>query len=69
MKNQHIILDNGSGILKAGFSGDSQPSVKMPNVIGYPSGMSAISSMELKDVYFGEDAIKNESKLKMAYPV
>ena len=41
----------------------------MPNVIGYPSGMSAISSMEMKNVYFGEDAIKNESKLRMAYPV
>ena len=32
---KHIIIDNGSGTLKAGFVGDDKP-LKIPAVVGRP---------------------------------
>ena len=29
-EEKNIVIDNGSGVIKAGFSGDNQPSVKFP---------------------------------------
>lgn len=31
-----IVIDNGSGVIKAGFSGDNQPSIKFPSIVGVP---------------------------------
>jgi actin-related protein len=31
-----IVIDNASGVIKAGFSADNQPTVKFPSIIGYP---------------------------------
>ena len=31
-----IVIDNGSGVLKAGFAGDDAPRVLCPTVIGTP---------------------------------
>ena len=36
MSDQAIVIDNGSGAIKAGFSGDNQPNVKFPSVVGRP---------------------------------
>jgi actin-related protein len=33
---QAIVIDNGSGVIKAGISGENAPSVKFPSIIGYP---------------------------------
>ena len=34
MENNTTIIDNGTGLLKAGFSGEEQPSVIIHNIIG-----------------------------------
>ena len=31
-----VVVDNGSGVLKAGFAGDDKPKVCMPSVVGRP---------------------------------
>ena len=31
-----VVIDNGTGNLKAGFSGEDAPSVCFPAVVGYP---------------------------------
>jgi actin-related protein len=31
-----IIIDNGSGMCKAGFSGNDAPNTSFPAVVGYP---------------------------------
>ena len=36
MSDQSIVIDNGSGVIKAGFSGENQPSVKFPSIVGVP---------------------------------
>ena len=33
---QGIVIDNGSGSIKAGFSADDGPRVMFPTVVGYP---------------------------------
>jgi len=35
---QALILDNGSGFMKAGFAGDDEPRSVFPSVIGYQPG-------------------------------
>ena len=34
--NQPIVIDNGSGMIKAGFAGDPVPKVNFPNYVGRP---------------------------------
>ena len=33
---KHIVIDNGSGTIKAGFAGDNVPFIKFPAIIGRP---------------------------------
>jgi len=39
---QNIVIDNGSGVIKAGMSGENQPSVKFPSIVGKPKGQGII---------------------------
>jgi len=36
------IIDNGSGMMKAGIAGDDAPSVVFPSVVGVPKQASAM---------------------------
>ena len=35
-ENKAIILDNGSESIKVGYSGDNEPNIKFPNIVGIP---------------------------------
>ena len=64
--NPHIIIDNGSGYFKAGFSGDEGPKLVFPSCVGYPKYASDLN----KDEFFvGEDAISKRGVLKLNYPI
>ena len=49
-----VIIDNGSSIIKAGFSGDEAPTATIPTVIGHNRNPNA---GDLKPRYFGQEAI------------
>merc|ERR1712205_223476 len=53
-----IVVDNGSGMMKAGCSGEDAPKVTFSSVVGYPKGKSALVGTE-KDFYVGEEAQQN----------
>ena len=36
MPEKNIVIDNGSGIIKAGFAGENQPPIKFPSIVGVP---------------------------------
>jgi actin-related protein len=36
MPEKNIVLDNGSGFIKAGFAGENLPSIEFPTIIGFP---------------------------------
>ena len=35
-----VVIDNGSGVLKAGFAGENVPKTVFPSIIGRPWGVS-----------------------------
>jgi len=42
-EDKTIIIDNGSGMIKAGFSGEEAPKAVFPTIIGRPKQSMAIS--------------------------
>lgn len=51
---QPLVVDNGTGMVKAGFAGDDAPRAVFPSKIGRPRDAGVIVGMEQKDVYIGD---------------
>lgn len=51
--NVPIIVDNGSGFVKAGMAEDDAPRCCIPTVIGKPKQPGMMVGMDQKDSYFG----------------
>lgn len=49
--NEAIVIDNGSGTCKAGFSDDHAPTVVVPSIVVYPKLKTGN-----KDYYIGNEA-------------
>ena len=69
-----IIIDIGSGIIKAGISGQESPKTIFPNYIGEPKYSKVLrsfskSNQEMKEQYIGKDCSKYLGILKLRYPV
>merc|ERR1712227_878714 len=50
-----VVVDNGSGMMKAGCSGEDAPKVTFSSVVGYPKQKTALVGTD-KDYYIGEEA-------------
>ena len=57
-----IVIDNGSGICKAGFSGNENPSTVFPTVVARPDDGSDA-------VYIGHEAQARRGSCTLSYPV
>ncbi len=51
-----LVIDNGSGMCKAGFAGDDAPRAVFPSIVGRPRHMNAMVGMGHKDSYVGDEA-------------
>lgn len=40
-----IVVDNGSGLMKAGFSGEETPRWTFPSLVGFPAKMAALEEV------------------------
>ncbi|KAK3739398.1 hypothetical protein QZH41_018444 [Actinostola sp. cb2023] len=56
---QNIIVDNGTGIFKAGIAGDDKPRVVLQNVVGKSAGSEL----------YGNEAIGKRNELNLSYPM
>jgi len=66
--SQHIVIDNGSGVLKAGLSGEDKPTTKFPAIVGTPR-FKTMNGAATKDNYIGEEATKMSGVLNLSYPI
>ena len=48
-----LVVDNGSGMCKAGFAGDDAPRAVFPSIVGRPRHQGVMVGMGQKDSYVG----------------
>lgn len=51
-----LVVDNGSGVVKAGFSGEDAPRAIFPSIIGRPKTAQALIGVDSKSEYLGDEA-------------
>jgi len=65
---QAVVIDNGSGMMKAGYGQQESPEVYFSSVIGRPKYGTMVGS-EVKEHYIGKEAIDKRGVLSLSYPV
>ncbi|XP_048244496.1 actin-1-like [Haliotis rufescens] len=67
--NQAVVIDNGSGMCKAGFAGDDCPRSVFSSVIGNPKYQAYMAGFSLDRHYVGDQAQAKRGVLSMTYPI
>lgn len=66
---QTLVIDNGSGMCKAGFSGDEAPRAVFPSIIGRPKYSMVLAGSSNKDCFIGDEACAKAGVLCLEYPI
>ena len=67
---QTVVIDNGSGMMKAGFAGEEAPQAVFPAAVGRPrAGMNAMQGVQQKSEYIGDECMAKKGILEINYPI
>ncbi|KAA6355689.1 MAG: putative Actin, partial [Streblomastix strix] len=64
-----LVIDNGSGMCKAGFAGDDAPRAVFPSIVGRPKTQTIIIGSGEKECYIGDEAQLRRGVLLLHYPI
>lgn len=64
-----VIIDNGSGHVKAGIAGEEAPRCIFPAVVGKPKHGVMMPGTDKREYYLGEEAIAKRGVLTLSYPI
>lgn len=64
-----IVIDNGSGAIKAGFAGEESPTTEFSSIIGRTRQKILEKNIAKKDFYVGDEAQRMRGLLNITYPI
>ena len=66
---QTIVIDNGSGMVKAGIAGEEAPRAVFPAIVGIPKHANSMHGVAMKEEYIGDEAMQKKGILNLTYPI
>lgn len=69
LHNAPIVLDNGSGTIRAGFAGEDLPKCYFPSFVGRPKHLRVLAGALEGDIFIGQRAQELRGLLKIRYPL
>ncbi|CAK3950020.1 actin [Lecanosticta acicola] len=69
LHNTPIVIDNGSGTIRAGYAGEDAPRCYFPSFVGRPKHLRVLAGGLEGDVFIGKKAQELKGLLKIRYPL
>lgn len=69
LHNTPIVIDNGSGTIRAGYAGEDLPKCYFPSFVGRPKHPRVLAGGLEGDVFIGNRAQELRGLLKIRYPL
>ena len=66
--NPAVVIDNGSGMIKAGIGGEDAPKTTFPSVVGRTK-YDKVQPGNEKEIFVGNEAINKRALLTLSYPI
>lgn len=66
---QTIVIDNGTGIIKGGLSGDEAPRSIFPNLVGKPKNEAIVVGGDNRECYIGNSVNEKKGVLSVSCPI